>query len=97
MPAVTRPDRAYNFANAPSTLLGSPDTVRPKVRAYEATNVDILSLAIQVGDRRHEDIMDSIELFGTQLIPEFKERQAQHDAWRARQLDRISLPINATV
>ncbi len=96
-PPVTPGDRPFNFANAPSTLLGSPDTVRSRVRAYEGTNVDIFSLAVQVGDRRHEDIMESLELFGTRVIPEFKERQAQHDAWRARQLQTIRQPINSTV
>ena len=59
--------------------------------------MDIFSLAIQVGDRHHEDIMESIELFGTQVIPEFKEHQPQHDAWRARQLESVRYPINASV
>ena len=36
--------------------------------------MDQLIFVMQAGHNRHEDIMESIELFGTQVLPEFVER-----------------------
>jgi hypothetical protein len=38
--------------------------------------VDQLIFVMQAGHNRHEDIMESIELFGTEVLPEFIERDA---------------------
>ena len=51
----------------------------------------------QCGDRQHEDIMESIELFGTQVMPEFKERHEIHQKWREQQLDGVQFPINSSI
>jgi alkanesulfonate monooxygenase SsuD/methylene tetrahydromethanopterin reductase-like flavin-dependent oxidoreductase (luciferase family) len=84
---------------AGQSMIGSPETLRRSLRDYEATNVDILALTIQSGDRRHEDIMESLELLGREVFPEFKEREARHQRWREQQLDGMSkeLCVNATV
>jgi hypothetical protein len=86
-------------AHAGQSMIGSPDTLRQSLRASEATNVDILALTIQSGDRRHEDIMESLELLGREVFPEFKERQKKHDRWREQQLDGLSaeLCVNSIV
>ena len=101
--------RAASIAAAPSPLaaethagqsmIGSPDTLRQSLRAYEATNVDILALTMQAGDRQHADIMQSLELLGREVFPEFKERRAAHDRWREEQLDGVSeaLGVNSSV
>ena len=36
--------------------------------------MDQLIFVMQAGHNRHEDIMESIELFGTEVLPEFVER-----------------------
>jgi hypothetical protein len=41
--------------------------------------------------------MRSIELFGTQVLPEFKERHAEHQEWRRRQLEGVDLPVASSI
>ncbi len=38
---------------------------------------------MQAGHNRHEHIMESIELFGNEVLPEFVERDEEADAARA--------------
>jgi hypothetical protein len=51
----------------------------------------------QSGARTHEDVMASIELFGTQVLPEFQERHKEHQAWRAQQLAGLEYEINSSI
>jgi len=55
---------------------GTPDQIREYLTRYEEAGVDQLIFVLQAGKNRHEDICESIELFGTQVLPEFKERDA---------------------
>jgi hypothetical protein len=41
--------------------------------------------------------MESLEIWGTQIIPEFREREAEHQAWRKKQLDGLNLPVFTSV
>jgi alkanesulfonate monooxygenase SsuD/methylene tetrahydromethanopterin reductase-like flavin-dependent oxidoreductase (luciferase family) len=54
--------------------IGTPDQLRRFLRRYEEAGVDQLIFVMQAGHNRHEDIMESLELFGTQVLPEFVER-----------------------
>ena len=54
--------------------IGTPDQLRGFLRRYEEAGVDQLIFVMQAGGNRHEDIMESLELFGTQVLPEFVER-----------------------
>ena len=54
--------------------IGTPDQLRRFLRRYEEAGVDQLIFVMQAGHNRHEDIMESLELFGTQVLPEFAER-----------------------
>jgi alkanesulfonate monooxygenase SsuD/methylene tetrahydromethanopterin reductase-like flavin-dependent oxidoreductase (luciferase family) len=54
--------------------IGTPAQLRDFLRRYEEAGVDQLIFVMQAGKNRHEDIMESIELFGTQVLPEFLER-----------------------
>jgi alkanesulfonate monooxygenase SsuD/methylene tetrahydromethanopterin reductase-like flavin-dependent oxidoreductase (luciferase family) len=86
------------FPNNPeANLIGGPETVRAKLRLIEDTNVDFAGFAMQNGDTRHEHIMESIELLATEVFPEFRDRDEQHQKWRAEQLRGIDLPVNASV
>jgi len=53
---------------------GTPEQLREFLRRYEAAGVDQLIFVMQAGRNWHEHIMESIELFGTQVLPEFVER-----------------------
>ena len=40
----------------------------------------------QAGKNRHEDIMESLEIFGTEVLPEFIERDEEQAADKAKRL-----------
>ena len=78
--------------------VGSEDTIRRNIKRYEEQHLDTLILIAQCGDRKHEHIMESIERFGTKILPEFKERhEVEHKAWRKQQLDGVDYPINSSI
>jgi alkanesulfonate monooxygenase SsuD/methylene tetrahydromethanopterin reductase-like flavin-dependent oxidoreductase (luciferase family) len=86
-----------HFADLPGAMMCGPEKAREFVRAIEATNSDGLLLNQQFGHTRHEHLMESLEIFATQVIPEFRDREAEHFAWREEQLREIELPIATTV
>jgi alkanesulfonate monooxygenase SsuD/methylene tetrahydromethanopterin reductase-like flavin-dependent oxidoreductase (luciferase family) len=53
---------------------GTPDQIREYCRRFEDAGVDQLIFVMQAGKNRHEDICEAIELFGKEVLPEFKER-----------------------
>jgi alkanesulfonate monooxygenase SsuD/methylene tetrahydromethanopterin reductase-like flavin-dependent oxidoreductase (luciferase family) len=88
--ALYRMGRRGNF-------IGSPDFLRENCRRYEEAHVDALLFFTQCGDRQHEDIMESLELFGKEVLPEFKERHHKHQQWREQQLDGVKFPVNSSI
>ena len=58
--------------------VGTPDQVRDYLRRFEAAGVDQIIFVLQAGRNRHEHIMGGLELFGTQILPEFAERDEAH-------------------
>jgi alkanesulfonate monooxygenase SsuD/methylene tetrahydromethanopterin reductase-like flavin-dependent oxidoreductase (luciferase family)/putative sterol carrier protein len=63
--------------------IGSPEQVRDLCRRYEAAGVDQLIFLMQAGRNRHEHICESIELFASEVMPEFAQRADEADARRA--------------
>ncbi len=55
--------------------MGTPEQVRDYLRRYEECGVDQVILASQAGKNKHEDVMESLELFASEVLPEFKERE----------------------
>jgi alkanesulfonate monooxygenase SsuD/methylene tetrahydromethanopterin reductase-like flavin-dependent oxidoreductase (luciferase family) len=66
-----------------SGLIGSPETIRRRLREFEATGVDQVILLNQAGRTTHEDICRSLELFAREVMPEFHAREPQHARWKA--------------
>jgi len=62
--------------------IGSPRTIRERLLAYEAAGVDQIIFVAQAGATKHEDIMSSLRLFARELLPEFKERDQDHQRRR---------------
>ncbi|MEJ2130942.1 MAG: LLM class flavin-dependent oxidoreductase [Gammaproteobacteria bacterium] len=90
--------RALFRAARTGTAVGSPDRVRNTLRTYEAQHLDVMILVAQCGDRKHEHIMEAIELFGKEVMPEFKERhETEHRRWRNEQLEGVDFPISSSV
>jgi alkanesulfonate monooxygenase SsuD/methylene tetrahydromethanopterin reductase-like flavin-dependent oxidoreductase (luciferase family) len=67
-------------------LIGSPATLRERMRKFESSNIDQVILLLQAGKNRHEDICASLELFAAEVMPEFHDRDADHQAWKAKVL-----------
>ncbi|MYD44077.1 MAG: LLM class flavin-dependent oxidoreductase [Gammaproteobacteria bacterium] len=90
--------RALYRAARSGTAVGTVDRVRDMLKTYEDNHLDVMIFVAQCGDRKHEHIMESIELFGKEILPEFKERhERDHTAWRAEQLAPVDFPINSSI
>ncbi len=63
-------------------LIGSPETIRRRLRQFEESHVDQVILLNQAGKNRHEDICSSLELFAAEVMPEFHDREPEHQAWK---------------
>jgi hypothetical protein len=75
--------------------MGSPEKLRTLARAYEAAGVDQMIFQVQTGSTRHEHIMESLELFAREVMPEFQERRpAQDTAKRERLEDAIAAAMS---
>jgi alkanesulfonate monooxygenase SsuD/methylene tetrahydromethanopterin reductase-like flavin-dependent oxidoreductase (luciferase family) len=64
-------------------LIGSPETIRRRLREFEAAHVDQVILLNQTGRTPHEDICSSLDLFARGVMPEFHAREAEHQRWKA--------------
>ena len=90
--------RALVRAGRRGGFMGSPDFIRENLRAYEDANLDAIIFIVQCGDRKHEDIMDSLQLFAKEVMPEFQERhETKHRKWREEQLAGVDLLNNSSI
>jgi hypothetical protein len=64
-------------------LIGSPDTIRRKLRRFADSNVDQVILLNQAGRNRHEHICEALELFAEHVMPEFHAMEPEHQEWKA--------------
>jgi hypothetical protein len=63
-------------------LIGSPETIRKKLRRFRSSHIDQVILLNQAGKNSHEHICESLELFAREVMPEFQD-DAEHAAWKA--------------
>jgi alkanesulfonate monooxygenase SsuD/methylene tetrahydromethanopterin reductase-like flavin-dependent oxidoreductase (luciferase family) len=66
--------------------IGTPDQVLDMCRRYEAAGVDQVIFVLQAGPNRHEHICESLELFGSHVIPRFAERREELEREKAARL-----------
>lgn len=64
-------------------LVGSPETIRRKLRLFQEAHVDQVILLNQAGKTTHRDICESLELFAREVMPEFHAAEDGHQAWKA--------------
>jgi alkanesulfonate monooxygenase SsuD/methylene tetrahydromethanopterin reductase-like flavin-dependent oxidoreductase (luciferase family) len=69
--------------------VGTPTQIREFLRRYEEVGVDQVIFVSQAGKNRHEDIMESLELFGTEVLPEFAERDAATEVEKAKRMEPV--------
>ncbi len=71
-----------------SELIGSPATIRKRLKELEDAHVDQVILLNQAGKNTHEDICSSLKLFAEEVMPEFQGRHSEQEAWKAAVLNR---------
>jgi len=69
-------------------LIGSPDTIRRKLKKFQESNIDQVVLLNQAGKNRHEDICESLELFAKEVMPEFQGAHPELLKWKEQVLNR---------
>lgn len=67
--------------------IGTPAQIAELLRGYEAAGVDQVIFVSQAGRNRHDHICESLELFATQVMPEFAEREAAREKAKAERLE----------
>ncbi len=65
-----------------SQLIGSPATLRRRLERMHASHIDQVILLNQAGRNTHEHICESLELFATEVMPEFQAKDDEHQAWK---------------
>jgi alkanesulfonate monooxygenase SsuD/methylene tetrahydromethanopterin reductase-like flavin-dependent oxidoreductase (luciferase family) len=63
-------------------LVGSPDTIRKKLRKFQTSHADQIILLNQAGKNSHEHICESLELFAKEVMPEFHAAEPAHQEWK---------------
>tara|TARA_R110002096_G_scaffold413463_1_gene614292 strand:- start:596 stop:1846 length:1251 start_codon:yes stop_codon:yes gene_type:complete len=63
-------------------LIGSPETIRRKLRMFQEAHVDQVILLNQAGKTSHADICGSLQMFADEVMPEFHGEEAQHAQWK---------------
>ena len=67
-------------------LIGSPESLRERLKKFEESHVDQVILINQAGNNSHEDICQSLEIFAREVMPEFQERDPEHQDWKKKVL-----------
>ena len=66
--------------------IGTPDQLREHLRKFADCGVDQSVFIQQAGKNRHEDICEALELFASDVMPEFKEHEAERVARKEEEL-----------
>src|SRR5262245_11421536 len=62
-------------------LIGSPETIRRKLKRFQTSHIDQVILLNQAGNNSHEHICESLELFAREVMPEF-QNDPEQEAWK---------------
>jgi alkanesulfonate monooxygenase SsuD/methylene tetrahydromethanopterin reductase-like flavin-dependent oxidoreductase (luciferase family) len=68
---------------------GTPAQLREYIRRFEEAGVDQLIFVMQAGKNKHEHIMESLQLFADEVMPEFKEREPKIRAEKMKRIEPI--------
>jgi alkanesulfonate monooxygenase SsuD/methylene tetrahydromethanopterin reductase-like flavin-dependent oxidoreductase (luciferase family) len=77
-------DRDLPTIEAPG--IGTPENYRELVREFDEVGVDQIIFLQQGGKNRHDDICESLELFGKEVYPEFATKRDAKEARKAEEL-----------
>jgi alkanesulfonate monooxygenase SsuD/methylene tetrahydromethanopterin reductase-like flavin-dependent oxidoreductase (luciferase family) len=74
--------RAEGHGQVTGGLIGSPATIRERLRKFQESNVDQVILLNQAGRNTHEHICESLDLFAREVMPEFHALEPEHQKWK---------------
>jgi alkanesulfonate monooxygenase SsuD/methylene tetrahydromethanopterin reductase-like flavin-dependent oxidoreductase (luciferase family) len=66
--------------------IGTPDEQRAHLRQFADAGVDQTVFIQQAGKNQHEHIMEALELFATEVMPEFKEGEEERQRAKEEEL-----------
>ncbi len=66
--------------------IGTPDQLRTHLRHFEESGVDQTVFIQQGGRNRHGDICEALELFASDVMPEFKAREVEREKRKQEEL-----------
>jgi alkanesulfonate monooxygenase SsuD/methylene tetrahydromethanopterin reductase-like flavin-dependent oxidoreductase (luciferase family) len=64
--------KGSEFVDSGAFAMGTPETIIKVLKKYQEAGVNQVLCFMQMGNLAHGRIMDSIDLFGRQVIPYFK-------------------------
>ena len=67
--------------------IGTPEQIAELAARYEAAGVDEVIFVGQAGKNRHEDICESIELFGKEVLPRFAAHEEEKETSKRARLE----------
>ena len=66
--------------------IGTPDDLRNHLRKFEQAGVDQVTFIQQAGMNKHEHILESLELFASDVMSEFKAREVERETKKMAEL-----------
>jgi len=79
-------DEGKKLVAKASGLIGSPKTLRERLRKFAQSNIDQVVLINQTGKNTHEHICESLDLFAKEVMPEFHDMEPDHQKWKQQVL-----------
>jgi hypothetical protein len=86
-----------------TSCFGTPEDIRKILLAYEEVGVDQIMFIVQYGNLKNDEVLESLELLGKTVLPEFREREERLAREKAKRLEpvieaamkrRIEMPAN---
>lgn len=83
---AVRDSVGLDFLGGGTGGIGTPDELRTHLRKFTEAGVDQTVFIQQGGNNRHEHICESLELFASDVMPEFKAAEKEREAAKAAEL-----------
>jgi alkanesulfonate monooxygenase SsuD/methylene tetrahydromethanopterin reductase-like flavin-dependent oxidoreductase (luciferase family) len=75
-----------NLPTMAAAGIGTPEHFSQHIREFRDVGIDQIIFLQQGGKNQHQHIMESLQLFADQVLPEFKPQQAEREARKAEEL-----------
>jgi len=75
-----------NLPTMAAAGIGTPEHFSQHIREFRDVGIDQIIFLQQGGKNQHQHIMESLQLFADQVLPEFKPQQAEREARKAAEL-----------